>query len=69
LYRTTIELNSIVDGLHGHPLFKCKDMKLGNESLQFHFRDILPCICVIYGDPEFAQDLVFSPEQHYVDDE
>jgi len=44
-------------------------MKLGNESLQFHFRDILPCIRAIYGDPEFAQDLVFSPERHYVDDE
>jgi len=37
-------------------------MKLGNESLQFHFQDILPCIRAIYGDPKFAQDLVFSPE-------
>jgi len=44
-------------------------MKLGNEKLQFHFQDILPCTHAIYSDPEFAQDLVFSPEQHYVDDE
>jgi len=27
------------------------------------------CIRAIYGDPEFAQDLVFSPKRHYVDDE
>ena len=40
---------------------------MGNEMLQFHFRDVLECIRAIYGDPEFAQDLIFAPERHYVD--
>ena len=40
---------------------------MGNEMLQFHFRDVLECIHAIYGDPEFAQDLIFAPERHYVD--
>ena len=52
----------------GRPSFKCKDFRIGNESLQFHFRDILDCIRAIYGDPELVQDLVFAPERHYVGD-
>ena len=53
----------------GRPPFRCQDILIGNETLQFHFRDVLHCIRAIYGDPEFAQDLVFAPERHYVDHE
>jgi len=68
-YHTLNELNSIVNGLHGRPSFQFKDFDIGNESLRFHFRDIICCIRAIYGDPEFAQDLVFTPERHYLDHE
>ena len=69
-YRTMKDLNLIIDNLPGRrPLFQCQDVLIGNEKLQFHFRDILLCICAIYGDPEFVQDLVFTPERHYADQE
>ena len=67
-YRTVKDLNLIIDNLPGRrPPFQCQDVLIGNEKLQFHFRDILLCIRAIYGDPEFAQDLVFAPERHYAD--
>ena len=68
-YCNANELHSIIDNLPGHPPFQCQAVHIGNKKLQFHFRDILHCICVLYGDPEFARDLVFAPKQHYVDRE
>jgi hypothetical protein len=59
----------MVDGLPGRPSFQCQDLFIGNERLQFYFRDVLECIRAIYGDPEFARDLIFAPERHYVDHE
>jgi len=64
-YHTANKLNSIIDNLPGRPPFKSRDFLIGNETLRFHFRDIVPCIHAIFGDPEFAQDLVFAPERHY----
>ncbi|KAH8990406.1 hypothetical protein EDB86DRAFT_3235371 [Lactarius hatsudake] len=65
-YRTPNELNKIIDTeLPGHPQFMCKDMTIAGYTLEFYFRDILECIRTLYGDPEFARDLVFAPERHY----
>jgi len=65
-YRTTKQLNDIIDNkLPGRPPFQCKEFSIGGEQLEFYYRDILECIRSLYGDPEFAQDLVFSPERHY----
>ena len=55
--------------LPGRPPFQCQEVAIGNERLQFYFRDILRCIRALYGDPEFAQDLIFVPERHYTDKE
>ena len=44
-------------------------MVIGGETHELHFRDVLACIRSLYGDPEFAQDLVIAPERHYVDRE
>jgi len=69
-YHTVKDLNLIINNLPGRrPPFQCQDVLIGNENLQFHFRDVLLCVRAIYGDPEFAQDLVFAPERHYVDQE
>ncbi|KAI9434821.1 hypothetical protein H4582DRAFT_2174356 [Lactarius indigo] len=69
-YHTPNELNKIIDGeLPGRPQFKCEDMTIAGITLQFYFRDILQCIRTLYGDPEFARDLVFVPERHYTDHE
>ncbi|KAI9430371.1 hypothetical protein H4582DRAFT_2063875 [Lactarius indigo] len=69
-YRTSTELNDIIDkALPGHPSFRCEDMNLGDECLQFHYREIIPCIRSLFGNPEFAHRLVFAPERHYADAE
>ncbi|KAI9429981.1 hypothetical protein H4582DRAFT_2114026 [Lactarius indigo] len=69
-YHMPNELNKIIDGkLPGHPQFKCKDMTIAGITLQFYFHNILQCIWTLYGNPEFARDLVFVPEHHYTDHE
>ncbi|KAH9962900.1 hypothetical protein BC827DRAFT_1129682 [Russula dissimulans] len=69
-YRTADELNAIIDKtLPGYPSFKSLAIKIGGEELQFHYQDILPSIQALYGNPEFACDLIFAPERHYLDSE
>jgi hypothetical protein len=69
-YCTTKQLNDIIDKeMSGHPPFQCKVLNIGDERLEFYSRDALECIRSLYGDPEFAQDLVFAPEQHYTSHE
>ena len=69
-YRTAKELNHIIDTLPDRrPAFKCKDFTIGGEQLTFYFQDILKCVQALYGDPDFANDLVFAPEHHYLDSE
>jgi hypothetical protein len=69
-YRTTRELNNIIDDeLPGPPPFQCKELDIGNEELQFFCCDTLQCICSLYGNPDFVQDLVYAPEQHYTSKE
>ena len=65
-YHTAKELNDIIDNnLPGHPPFRCKELVIGDERLEFYCHDIIECIRSLYGDPGFVQDLVFAPEQHY----
>ena len=67
-YHTPNELNNIIDKeLPGCPQFKCQDLVIAGETLQFYYCDIIPCIRTLYGNPEFARDLVFAPERHYTD--
>ena len=69
-YRNAKELNTIIDKeLVGRPSFTCSDFIIGRETLHFFHRDIIQCIRALYGDPEFARDLVFVPERHYADQE
>ena len=53
--------------LPGRPPFKCQDLVIAGETLQFYFRDLLESIRTLYGDPEFARDLIYVPERHYTD--
>jgi hypothetical protein len=63
-------LNNIIDNkLPGRPSFRCQILQVGDETLEFYYRDVLECIRSLYGDPEFAQHLVFAPERHYTSDE
>jgi len=69
-YRTAKQLNDIIDNkLPGRPSFRCKELLIGEERLEFYYRDVIECIRSLYGDPEFVQDLVFAPERHYTSTE
>jgi hypothetical protein len=68
-YRTVKQLNDIIDSLPGRSHFQCKDLSVGHEHLEFYYRDVLQCIRSLYGNPQFAQDLAFAPEQHYTSHE
>ncbi|KAI9434940.1 hypothetical protein H4582DRAFT_2112453 [Lactarius indigo] len=60
-YRTSMELNDIIDkALPGCPSFQCEDMNLGDECLQFHYCEIIPCIRSLFGNPEFAHRLMHT---------
>ena len=69
-YGSARELNHIIrHTLPGRPPFKSQDFTIGGETLTFYFRDVMQCIQALYGDPEFAHELVFVPERHYLDPE
>ncbi|KAH8101598.1 hypothetical protein BXZ70DRAFT_891549 [Cristinia sonorae] len=61
-------LNQIVDQLPtGRPRFRCKEINVAGETYEVYYRDALECIKSLYGDPNFAGDLIFKPERHYTD--
>jgi hypothetical protein len=69
-YRSVKGLNDFIDHrLPGRPPFYCKVLDIGHERLEFYYRDALECIRSLFGDPQYAQDLVFAPERHYTDHE
>ena len=67
-YSTSRELNKIIDTkLTGPPEFYCREVAVGGELHEFHYRDVIECIRALFGNPEFAHNLVFAPERHYTD--
>ena len=69
-YRSVKELNTFIDdNLPRRPPFQCMELMIGHEHLEFYYKDMLDCIESIYGDPQYAKDLVFTLEQHYTDHE
>ena len=69
-FKNSNELNNIIDkSLPGRPAFKRYEVMLGNEVCEVFFRDIIPCIRALFGDPNFDAVLALTPEKHYVDEE
>jgi hypothetical protein len=64
-YSTAKELDDAIDSLPGRPPFLCEEVSIGDEHLKFHYRDILASIRALYGDPDFRDNLIFAPEQHF----
>lgn len=64
-----MELNNIIDSQiePERPRFIRDEVEMGGETFEFHYRDVLECTRALFGDPEFAEDLVFAPERHYTD--
>jgi hypothetical protein len=69
-YRTVKQVNEIIDDqLPGRPQFQRKEVDIGHETLEFYYRDTLDCVRSIFGDPQYAEHLVFAPERHYTNHE
>ncbi|KAJ7840832.1 hypothetical protein B0H14DRAFT_3086845 [Mycena olivaceomarginata] len=69
LYKNSRELNAIIDDQlpEGRPVFQRQEIVVGGEAFEVYFRPIIECVRALYSNPEFAQDLIFSPERHYAD--
>ncbi|KAF8063166.1 hypothetical protein FPV67DRAFT_1421162, partial [Lyophyllum atratum] len=65
-FKDAPELNKIIDEkLPSRPRFTRKEIVIAGEAYDVYFRDIIACIKALYGDPQFTQLLVFTPERHY----
>ncbi|KAJ6471532.1 hypothetical protein C8R45DRAFT_1055045 [Mycena sanguinolenta] len=67
-YKNSRELNQIIDQLPaGRPTFTRQEIVVAGEAFDVYFRSVVDCIKALYGDPEFAGELIFKPERHYAD--
>jgi hypothetical protein len=65
-YHSVKQLNDLIDHeLPERPTFQHKELVIGQECLEFYYRDALECIQLLFSDPQYTQDLVFAPERHY----
>lgn len=68
-YKNSRELNVIIDKqLPGRPMFRHEQIIVAGEAFDIYYRDVLECIKALYGDPDFADNLVFALERHYTND-
>ena len=67
LFSSSKDLNKIIDKKlpNGLPQFIREEAKLAGQKYEFYHHDILQCVQVLYGDPELAECLVYTPEEHY----
>ncbi|KAG2336453.1 hypothetical protein BDR05DRAFT_978791 [Suillus weaverae] len=68
-YKNSVELNKIIDTKipSRRPAFTHHEACVAGEMYDIFSRDILECVRALYGDPEHAQYLSFTPERHYTD--
>ena len=68
-FKNTRELNAIIDKkLSGRPRFQRHMVRVGSETCEVFYRDIVECIRSLFGDQTFTPYLHFAPEKHYTDD-
>ncbi|THH20297.1 hypothetical protein EUX98_g8611 [Antrodiella citrinella] len=70
-FKNSRELNQIIDKKlpTGRPHFRCKEVVIGGEAFDLYYRNVLDCVKALYGDPSFAADMVYKPEEHFADAE
>ncbi|KAG1794381.1 uncharacterized protein HD556DRAFT_1431983 [Suillus plorans] len=69
-FKNSRELNMIIDNeLPGRPKFKREQIIIADQAFDIYYCDIIECIKALFGDPNFAQYLVFVPERQYADED
>ncbi|RPD58107.1 hypothetical protein L226DRAFT_467289 [Lentinus tigrinus ALCF2SS1-7] len=68
-FKNSGELNRIIDNdlTSGRPRFTRREVIVAGQAFEVFYRDVIACVRALYGDPEFAGILVFTPERHYAD--
>lgn len=66
-YKNTRELNALIDKLPSCPQFTRHEVILCDEVFEMYSRQILECIKLLFGDPDFLPCLLLKPEKHYTD--
>ena len=69
-YKNSAELDRIIDTLlpGTRPEFKRAELVVEGVAYEVRYRDVIACIRSLFGDPEFAKELIFAPERHYADE-
>ncbi|KZV61414.1 hypothetical protein PENSPDRAFT_693426 [Peniophora sp. CONT] len=66
-FRSNTELNKIFDKcLPPRSEFFRRTKKVAGEKHVLYMRDSLSVLREIYGRPDFAKDMIYAPEKHYV---
>lgn len=68
-YKNPGQLNRIIDSLPGQGKFKREEVVMAGEAFDVYYGDILACIKDLFGKPEFASSMKFTPERHYADED
>ena len=48
-------------------MISCLNIACTDMEFEVYMRDIIPVIRALFGNPEFASDLLLAPERHYKD--
>ena len=65
-FKTAHDMNKIINmELPRRAPFQFKIVNIRDEHLEFHFRDVIKCIWLLYSDPRFVHNMAFTPEWHY----
>ncbi|KAF8989290.1 hypothetical protein BDQ17DRAFT_1393312 [Cyathus striatus] len=70
-YKNTVELNKIIDmKLPGcRPKFQRREVLVAGQSFELYSRNILECVCVLWGDSKFTPHLILEPQRQFVDED
>ncbi|KAH9932480.1 uncharacterized protein B0H18DRAFT_1115738 [Fomitopsis serialis] len=69
-FKNTKDLNKIIDSsLPSRPAFVRQVLEVDGETYDLWLRDVMQCIRVLFGSPDWVADLLVSPERHYTDED
>lgn len=67
-FNNSNKLNCLIDEkLPGWPKFQRREVVVQGEAMEFYSRDVEDCLRALWGDPAFADQLVFQPERQYAE--
>ncbi|KAF8991495.1 hypothetical protein BDQ17DRAFT_1332862 [Cyathus striatus] len=70
-YKNTMQLNKIIKTKlqERWPKFHHWEVLIDGQLYELYSRDIMECICVLWGDLEFTSHLLLKPEQQFVNED